>query len=68
MSKKILFFKGKHVSTLKEIKHGGPQGSSLELVLILFYINGLPMNIKEMKIILFADDTDILMDRSCRKE
>jgi hypothetical protein len=38
-----------------------PQGSVLRLILFLLSINDLPMNIKERKIVLFEDDTNILI-------
>jgi hypothetical protein len=52
---------GTYVSTTKEIAHGVPQGLILGPILFLLYINDLPLNIRGLKIVLFADDTNILV-------
>jgi hypothetical protein len=53
--------KGIYVSTTKEIEHDVPQGSILGPILFSLYINDLPLNITGTKIVLFADDTHILV-------
>jgi hypothetical protein len=50
-----------YVSTTKEIEHGVPQGTILGPILFSLYINDLPLNIMGSKIVLFADDTNILV-------
>ena len=49
-------------STLKEVQHGGPQGSVLGPLLFLIYINYLSKSISDKSIpILFADDTSFII-------
>jgi len=52
---------GTSVSTTKELMHGVPQGSTLGPILFLLYINDLPLNVLESNILLFADDTNLLI-------
>jgi hypothetical protein len=52
---------GKHVSAIRKVGHGVPSGSILGLVQFLLYINDLPLNITDSKIILFPDDINILV-------
>jgi hypothetical protein len=51
----------KGTSAPREIKYGVPQGSVLEPILFLLHINDLPLSIKEARIVLFADNTNILI-------
>jgi retron-type reverse transcriptase len=43
------------------ISHGVPQGSILKPLLFLVYIDDLPLNIQEAKLVLYADDTNMLV-------
>jgi hypothetical protein len=50
-----------YTSSCKEIKYGVPQGSVLEPLLLLLFINDLPQAVQEAKVVLFTDDTNILL-------
>jgi hypothetical protein len=48
-------------SSLKAIKYGLPKGSVLGPLLFLLFINDLPRVIHNAEVVLFADDTNILI-------
>jgi hypothetical protein len=54
---------GTYVLTTREIAHGVTQGSILETILILLYVNGVPLNIMGPKLhaVLLAGDTNVLV-------
>jgi len=55
-------------SSTSEIEHGVPQGSILGPLLFLLYINDLPSRIKEAKLVLYADDINILVSGKNEEE
>jgi hypothetical protein len=55
---------GIYISTTREIKYGMPQGLILGPILFSLYINDLPLNIMRSKIVLLADDTNILVSEA----
>jgi hypothetical protein len=50
-----------YTSSCKEIKYGVPQGSVLGPFLFLLFINDLPQAVQEATVVLFTDDTNILL-------
>jgi hypothetical protein len=62
-------FWNKSTSECKRIKHGVPQGSVLEPLLFLIYINDLPKTINNFaNSVLFTDDTSIIITNTDAQE
>jgi hypothetical protein len=53
-----------YFSSLREIKHGIPQGSVLGHLMFLLIINDLPQALQEAKVVIFTDYTNILLTDS----
>jgi hypothetical protein len=51
-------------SSFMEIKQGVPQGSVVGLLFFLLYINDLPSSIHGTKLVMFADDINVLVTNS----
>jgi hypothetical protein len=51
----------RYISSYVEVRHGVPQGSVLGPLLFLLFISDLPLNIQGAKLVLFADDTNLLV-------
>ena len=52
--------KGDSVSSKAEVKHGLPQGSVLNSLLFLIYINDMPKSLRYGLPFIFADDTALI--------
>ena len=59
---------GETLSSKTNVTIGVPQGSVLDPLLVLVFINDLPQLIKHSNTILFADDTVIYYSRKCSIE
>ena len=58
-----------HYSDWELVKHGAPQGSILSPLLFLLYINDLPtVTTNNAKLVLYADDTSLIITSSSHTE
>jgi hypothetical protein len=53
--------KNSYISSCKKVEHGVLQGSVLGSLLFLLYINDITANVQGAKMVLFADDTNLLI-------
>jgi hypothetical protein len=50
-----------YISSCKKVEHGVPQGSVLRPLLSLLYINYITENVQGAKMVLYADDINLLI-------